>query len=93
VWRTARARAHGAPRAVPTAGLDHIDPRRPYALGLDDHVGTIEPGKLADTVVVDNEPVQQPELLMDAARFWLVLQLGEPGAGTAVEHDTGITGL
>jgi cytosine/adenosine deaminase-related metal-dependent hydrolase len=93
MWRTARARAHGAPRAVPTAGLDHLDPRRAYALGLDDHVGTIEPGKLADTVVIDGEPVQQPELLMDAARIWLVLQLGEPVAGTAVERDTRVTGL
>jgi imidazolonepropionase-like amidohydrolase len=62
-----------------------------YALGLDDQVGTIEPGKLADMIVVDGDPLQQPELLMDAARLWLVLQLGEPVAGTAMERDPTLT--
>ena len=57
-----------------------------YALGLSDHVGTIEPGKLADLLVVDGNPLAQPELLRERARIWLVLRLGEPVAGTALEH-------
>ncbi|HEY7361168.1 MAG TPA: amidohydrolase family protein, partial [Streptosporangiaceae bacterium] len=32
------------------------------ALGLDQHIGTVAPGKLADLVVVDGDPVQEPRL-------------------------------
>jgi imidazolonepropionase-like amidohydrolase len=56
-----------------------------YALGLAEHVGTIEPGKLADLVVVDGDPLARPELLCDRDRIWLVVQLGEPVTGTALE--------
>jgi imidazolonepropionase-like amidohydrolase len=56
-----------------------------YALGLSEHVGTVEPGKLADLVVVDGDPLAEPALLCDRARIWLVLRLGEPVAGTVLE--------
>jgi imidazolonepropionase-like amidohydrolase len=56
-----------------------------HALGLDAHVGTVEPGKLADLVVVDGDPLAEPELLCDRERIWLVLRLGKPVAGTALE--------
>jgi imidazolonepropionase-like amidohydrolase len=56
-----------------------------YALGLDDHVGTIEPGKLADLLVVDGDPLSRPEVLRDRDRIWLVFRLGEPVAGAALE--------
>jgi imidazolonepropionase-like amidohydrolase len=46
------------------------------ALGLDAFIGTIEPGKLADLLVVDGDPLAAPELLLDPERIWLVLQLG-----------------
>src|SRR5439155_21724018 len=56
-----------------------------YALGLAEHVGTIEPGKLADLLVVDGDPLAQLELVRERERIWLVLRLGEPVAGTALE--------
>ncbi|MHB1568160.1 MAG: amidohydrolase family protein, partial [Solirubrobacteraceae bacterium] len=53
------------------------------ALGLEEFVGTVQPGKLADLLVVDGDPLQHPELLRDPNRIWLVLQLGAPVAGVA----------
>ena len=57
-----------------------------YALGLEDELGTVEPGKLADLVVVDGDPLASPEILCDRDRIWLVLRLGTPVAGTALER-------
>ena len=56
-----------------------------YALGLDDQIGTIEPGKLADLLVVDGDPLTEPALLCDRARIWLVLRIGSPVSGAALE--------
>jgi len=56
------------------------------ALGLDEHVGTIEEGKLADLLIVDGDPLQEPHLLAEPSRIWLVLQLGVPVAGQALEN-------
>jgi imidazolonepropionase-like amidohydrolase len=55
------------------------------AIGLEDHLGTIAPGRLADLVVVDGDVVATPELLLDRQRIWLVLQLGEVVGGAALE--------
>jgi imidazolonepropionase-like amidohydrolase len=55
------------------------------AIGLEDHIGTVEVGKLADLVVIDGDVVADPELLLDPGRVWLVLQLGEVVGGTALE--------
>jgi imidazolonepropionase-like amidohydrolase len=57
------------------------------ALDLGDHVGTVEQGKLADLLIVDGDPLAEPELLADRSRIWLVLQLGVPVAGQALEKD------
>jgi len=51
------------------------------ALGLDEHVGTVTEGKLADLLVVDGDPLAEPHLLSDARNIWLVLQGGTPVAG------------
>jgi imidazolonepropionase-like amidohydrolase len=56
-----------------------------YALGLDDQIGTIEQGKLADLLVVDGDPLTEPGLLCDRSRIWLVLRVGSPVAGAALE--------
>jgi imidazolonepropionase-like amidohydrolase len=58
-----------------------------HALGLGEHVGTVAEGKLADLLIVDGDPLQEPELLADPRRIWLVLQLGVPVAGQALEQD------
>ena len=48
------------------------------ALGIDEQVGTVEEGKLADLVAVEGDPLAEPAALCDAARIRLVLRLGEP---------------
>jgi imidazolonepropionase-like amidohydrolase len=55
------------------------------AIGLEDHIGTVQAGKLADLLVVDGDVVADPELLLDAGRIWLVIQLGELVDGAALE--------
>lgn len=57
-----------------------------HALRLDD-LGTVEAGKLADLLVLDGDPLAEPELLGDAARISLVFQAGTPVAGAALEVD------
>ena len=56
------------------------------ALGLGGHIGTIEPGRLADLLVTDGDPLARPGLLRDRDRIWLVFQLGAPVAGAALER-------
>lgn len=58
-----------------------------YALGLDDLIGTVEPGKLADLIVVDGDPLDDVSVLIDESRIHLVFQSGEPVAGTALEAE------
>jgi imidazolonepropionase-like amidohydrolase len=57
------------------------------ALGLAEHIGTVEEGKLADLLIVDGDPLAEPQLLADSRRIWLVLQLGDPVAGQALENE------
>jgi imidazolonepropionase-like amidohydrolase len=54
------------------------------ALGIDG-LGTVQPGKLADLLVVDGDPLADPGVLRRRERIWLVIQLGEPVAGSALE--------
>ena len=55
--------------------------RRRDALGLGDHVGTVEPGKIADLVVVDGDPLERVGVLRDRDAIWLVLQSGRRRRG------------
>ncbi|HEY6779065.1 MAG TPA: amidohydrolase family protein [Thermoleophilaceae bacterium] len=59
------------------------------ACGLDEHVGGVAPGKAADLLVVDGDPLDDPEVLLDAERIWLVVQSGRPVAGAALETELG----
>jgi imidazolonepropionase-like amidohydrolase len=56
------------------------------ALGLGDELGTVAPGRIADLLVLDGDPLADPGLLRLRERIWLVLQLGEPVAGAALER-------
>ncbi|HUG32728.1 MAG TPA: amidohydrolase family protein [Acidimicrobiia bacterium] len=58
-----------------------------YALGLDDLIGTVEPGKLADLMVVDGDPLDDVGVLTDESKIQLVFQSGEPVAGAALESE------
>jgi imidazolonepropionase-like amidohydrolase len=55
------------------------------AIGLADRIGTVQPGRLADLVVVDGDVLAEPSALLDRSRIWAVLQLGELVAGAALE--------
>ncbi|MGH8059303.1 MAG: amidohydrolase family protein, partial [Candidatus Entotheonellia bacterium] len=46
-------------------------------LGLEREVGTIQPGRLADLVVVDGDPLRRIALLQEIERIKLVLKGGE----------------
>jgi imidazolonepropionase-like amidohydrolase len=64
------------------------------ALGLGEYIGTVAEGKLADLTIVDGDPLREPGLLSDRSRIWLVLQLGVPVAGQALEnHDLSDDGV
>ena len=52
------------------------------ACRLEDELGTIEPGKAADLLVLDGDLLEDVRLLLDPMRRWLVLQEGRPVAGT-----------
>ena len=56
------------------------------ALDLDEHIGTVAQGKLADLAIIDGDPLTEPHLLSDPARIWLVLQQGVPVAGEALTN-------
>lgn len=44
------------------------------------------PGKLADLIIVDGDPLADPGLFSDPGRIWLVLQAGRPVAGQALSN-------
>ncbi len=54
------------------------------ALGLDDR-GTIQPGKIADLLVVDGNPLDDVGMLRDRARIYIVIQGGRPVGGRALD--------
>jgi imidazolonepropionase-like amidohydrolase len=45
-------------------------------LGLDGELGTIEPGKQADLLVVDGDVIDDPSLIGRAEHVCIVLQAG-----------------
>jgi imidazolonepropionase-like amidohydrolase len=45
-------------------------------LGLDDRIGTLEEGKLADLVIFDGDPLTDIKFLQDTARVHVVMTGG-----------------
>jgi imidazolonepropionase-like amidohydrolase len=72
---------------TPLEGLISATSASAIAVGLDEHVGTVEVGKLADLLVVDGDPLARPELLLERESIWLVTRLGALVAGTSLERD------
>ncbi len=55
-------------------------------LGTEADVGTLEPGKLADLLIVDGDVLADISILQDRSRIRAVLQGGEMKAGTMAPH-------
>lgn len=55
------------------------------ALGLQEEVGVVVPGMVADLAVVEGDPLADIQVLGDRALIWLVVQAGRPVAGRPVE--------
>jgi imidazolonepropionase-like amidohydrolase len=55
-------------------------------LGTEADVGTLEPGKLADLLIVDGAVLADISILQDRSRIRAVLQGGEMKAGTMAPH-------
>jgi imidazolonepropionase-like amidohydrolase len=53
------------------------------ACGLADEIGTVAPGRIADLLVVDGDPLPDVGILTRPERRWLVLKAGRCVAGTA----------
>jgi imidazolonepropionase-like amidohydrolase len=73
---------HGLPAR---AALVSATSAAAHAIGLGDLIGSVQPGKLADLVAIDGDPIAHPELLGDRGKIWLVVQGGMPVAGRALE--------
>lgn len=59
------------------------------ALGLDDVIGTLAPGKIADLIVVDGNPLDDIGVLTRRDAISLVVQSGELVAGAGLEPSFG----
>jgi imidazolonepropionase-like amidohydrolase len=67
-----KARLIGAMAAITSA--TSVNAR---IMRVDDKIGSIEPGKLADVIAVDFDPLAEPELFADPDRVILVVKAGQ----------------
>lgn len=67
-----RAEIVGAMQAIMAATSVNAE-----IIGMRDEIGTLEPGKLADVVAVDFDPLAEPGLFAESRRTVLVVKDGE----------------
>jgi imidazolonepropionase-like amidohydrolase len=60
----------------PMTAIESATATNARIIRMDDRLGTIEPGKLADVIAVDGDPLADPELFDDPSRVVLVIQNG-----------------
>ena len=63
---------------TPHEGLVAATSAGATALGLEEHVGTVAVGQLADLLVVDGDPLARPEVLLERESIWLVTRTRHP---------------
>lgn len=87
VWRSAKEIVtmvdHGL---TPAEALVAATRGGAIALGIEDDVGSLEEGQIADLVIVDGNPLEDPSILLDPDKIWLVFKSGQPVAGAALER-------
>jgi len=62
---------------TPLAALGAATIEAARLLDLSDQVGTLEPGKIADLLLVAGDPLAEPQLWRDPARVVAVVQAGK----------------
>jgi imidazolonepropionase-like amidohydrolase len=48
-----------------------------YAIGMEDEIGTIEKGKLADIIIVNGDPLQNISILCEENKIEVVMKDGK----------------
>ena len=62
---------------TPMAAIVSATKTAAQAVGLEDKIGTVEEGKLADLLLIDGDPVRNIEILCQKEKIKMVMKEGE----------------